>query len=183
MFIHRYAKKKWLNFKFIYVFSAIVWLLLVGTKSQENNHIKSVIENLEKICYFVTWPQNDLEPGSEFVIAVDANDEVYRTIQSSYANSTIKQRKVKVHPASQIANQQLVQVLILAQTVSSIDINKFKNYHILIISIPESPIREEAAIQFIDSNSKMPFAVNLRRIKESGLEINHLLLKEVKVLQ
>lgn len=182
MFIYSYVDTKWLNHLANLSITIILFFVLSSSGSQHENQMKLVLENLDRISYFVTWPANK-EMNDEYVIAVDGGADYLNSVRKYYENHTFKGKRAKIIDANDNCDPASLQVLILASEKSVIDFEKFRNKPILIVSTPECMCKNEATIQFLQNDSKMPFMVNLKVVRASGLQISHLLLKEVTVIQ
>jgi hypothetical protein len=149
---------------------------------------KEIAGKIEHLCDFIYWtPGNQMNDTIKpFTIHVIGDQNVYENFKSYFNQKRINKKQVLIKHSNDIEEITDCQILFIGKSLKQKlpDIlTQINNKPILTISDSNGFAEMGVLINFYETNSKTPFEINESAVKKTGLGINHLLLKVVKIVQ
>jgi hypothetical protein len=142
---------------------------------------------IRNFCLFTTWPiDSPAKLNKEyFTIAIFGNCPNLEKLKQSLATESIKDRKVVIKcitKVEEIAGCDLLFVQTSQQSNLAAILSTTKKLPILVLSDLKGSAEKGVHIVFYETDEKIAFEINESAVKESGLHMSYLLLKEAHIV-
>ena len=173
--------------KINYTFLTILLLgsVFAFTGQPEEYIIKGVL--LEKISTFIEWPDEAIANSKEdkFVIGIMGKHKFGQVLQDIYSKRKIQNKELVVKyvsSLSEINNCRAVFIPKLTENELKEILDFLKKKPILTLADTDGYAEKGVHINFYTEENNIRFEINEKSVKESGINMNHLLLSLAKLV-
>lgn len=169
----------------VFVLCTLMSFFVSDLIAQTNTNSKNMIWNVKRIVQFVEWPETKWQ-NNEFVIGVINGNDYQTGFYDKLSKISIDNKLTKVKEFRTINELTYCHILFISEatTMQIEDILQFTK-HKPILTIANTPefLLQGAIVNFMElSDTQIPFVVNEKALKQSGLYIDALLLSNVKII-
>ncbi|MBI3839855.1 MAG: YfiR family protein [Planctomycetia bacterium] len=137
---------------------------------------------------YVEWPAAAFSTSQDpFVIGVLGSAPVDETLKEISASRKIGGRKIVVRRFSSVDGIETCHILFIARDVAPQQqlaaINRFQNYHVLIVGESPGFAERGGSVNFFVEANKIRFEINIDTAKQHQLKISAKLLSLAKIVQ
>lgn len=142
---------------------------------------------LERFARFVEWPGESDDTAGPFVVAVIGENPFGPFLNRLYSKQKIKNRKVVIRYLSE-STEHIPDCHILfisasmEEDIQSI-VSATKDRPILTIGDTKGFAEKKVHINLYSEDEKYPFEINPGAVRDSGLEMDHLLMNLAKIIE
>ncbi len=169
----------------IFIIATLVTFLDFGLIAQTNNNSKNMAWHVTRIVQFVEWPDENWQ-NHEFIIGVISSNSYDDGFYETLSNISIDNKLIRIKRIKTIDELLYCHILFIPgnTTIEFDAIQQFvKQKPILTIATTPDLSMQGVIVHFMElTDNQMPFAINEKALKQSGLYIDALLLSNIKII-
>lgn len=174
-------------YKNIYrLFLILLFLILVSASAQLDEYtIKAVF--IEKLTRFIEWPKESFmeDTTKSFNIVILGNNPFGDKLEKIYSNRKIRNKQVIINYINSPKNIPDCHLIFISNSMENkLDeiLSQTKDKPILLVGDTKNYSKKGVYINFYTETNKISFEINEAALKQSGLKISHLLLRQARVI-
>lgn len=171
----------------LYTILAVIVLSLPSFCQDGNNFEIKKASFIKNFSIFTQWPNEEslAETHKYFTICILGDTPAEKSIIDFFSGETIKEQPVLIKKINSIDDIDFCNILFITESRKDSLENvllKTQNKAILTVSDTAGFSEKGIMINFFQIGSKLSFEINESAVKQSGLYMSHLLLKEAKII-
>jgi len=170
----------------IFVISAVVCSLAVGTKAQSATEYQVKAAFLFNFAKFVEWPPGSFPDASApLQICVFGQDPFGEALRNIANEKTVNGRKLEVHQVADLQHARSCHILFIASSgkasVKQI-VEALRGASVLTVGDTKGFAEQGGMINFVLENDRVQFEVSSKAAERAGLKISSKLLSVAKLV-